>query len=103
VQVTAEPTALLLPGGDQPGPRRVERVPQGYHVRGGGHLPGQVGQQPLVVLAQPLPVRALADEQPANRLPLEGQRESDELSRDFAAGRAVHPAVRDPEQHGDVR
>ena len=60
MQVAAQPAPLLLLRRDQAGPGRVQRLAQRDRVRRRRDLPGQVGQEAFIIVAQPLPCRALA-------------------------------------------
>ena len=52
MQVAAQPPPFLFPRGDQAGPGRIKRPAQRHRVGGRPRLPGEIGQQPLVVGAE---------------------------------------------------
>ena len=103
MQVAAQPPPLLFPRGDQPRPGRVQRPPQRHRVGGRAGLPGQVGQQPLVVGAKLLAARPRAHQEPPDGLPLEGQRERDHLRRGLAVRGGRAPPVAEPQLERRVR
>jgi len=72
VQVAAQPPPLLFPRGDQARPGHVQRPPQRHRMGRRARLPGQVGQQPLVVGAKLLAARPRAHQEPPDG-PLAGR------------------------------
>ena len=79
MQVTPEPTTLLLPRGDQPFPRALNLPRQLHGMSGDTNLPGQVLQEAKIVGPEGITGCARCERELPNRLCLVDKREVNQI------------------------